>query len=344
MENKNIKERYKIFKQSIDAFKKSLNDNPTSFKVETENGDITIDEKNASNSLCEIYDKVESYVEWFDDITESFFNIGKEFLLFLDPNMNVNNLSSNEIGNSIERQLNDLIIDNKYTQYAIRELKIVSLYIKQVSLYVQLFVFKITKKILEFIRNGKIVDVSINIINGLLSILKAVSSAIDVALGAIDVVIKSIGSLSIGLNLDGGKMSFFMSPKGIIKGVMSLVCGEDDDECDTCTNTKKEAYDAVNDVRNVINDANTALKTSYILGNVNEYYQTGAIPDKSDLTLNTIDSTSIIEQLTPLLMTMYLKQESLPLYERISPLNLGYMLWLNKNFMTTLYDSFGLPM
>lgn len=344
MENKNIKERYKIFKQSIDAFKKSLNDNPTSFKVETENGDITIDEKNASNSLCEIYDKAESYVEWFGDITESFFNIGKEFLLFLDPNMNVNNLSSNEIGNSIETQLNDLIIDNKYTQYAIRELKIVSLYIKQVSLNVQLFIFKITKKILEFMRNGKIVDVSINIINGLLSILKAVSSAIDVALDAIDVVIKSIGSLSIGLNLNGAKMSFFMSPKGIIKGVMSLVCGEDDDECDTCTNTKKEAYDAVNDIRNVINDANTALKTSYILGNVNEYYQTGAIPDKSDLTLNTIDSTSIIEQLTPLLMTIYLKQESLPLYERISPLNLGYMLWLNNNFMTTMYDSFGLPM
>ena len=344
MEDNSIKERYEIFKKSIDAFKKSLNDDPITFKVETGYNDISIDETNANNSLCELYNNVEAYVKWFDNIVDSFNNIGKEFLLFLDPEINVNNLTTNDIGNSIEQKLNNLTFNNKYTQIAVKEMKIVSLYIKQVSLNVQLFMYKTLKRILEFVRNGKIIDAGISILNAIIDIIKSVATVISSCLTVIDTIIKSIGSLSIGLNLDGGKMAFFMSPKGLITGSLSLICGEDDDECDTCTNTKSNVYDAVNNVRNVINDANTALKTSYILGNINEYYQTGNIPEKSNLILNNINSTEIVEKLTPLLMTLYLKQESLPLYERISPLNLGYMLWLNKNFMTTMYDSFGLPM
>lgn len=337
------------------------------------NINIDVLNENEESNFCKLIDSCTEWTEWSIKLTESIVVIPFEFAKFIanvigDTSDFILNITEYEV-DVVIKWINDKLewlidtintwLQNKinkkqsknekkfkkikrFIKKAIKRVKILLLKANKLVLSAQLWVYKTTKRLLERIANGKMINGVSVALKAVIDALKVTAKIITYGLSAIQSIVEMLSAAFISIK--AGHMAFFLTPKIALNGRILEDMAPIEQGNDLFSFGAIEAVDSMlNEYIDGIKNLNDEQSKIYISNKVAEYLATGNITEGTPV-LQKIDQnklSNIVQNALNVLLTGL--SEPLPKYEKLSITNIRFLLWLSTVFEPGMKASFGLP-
>ena len=365
----NVVKLYEDFMKNVEELNKLCKNPPSKIKKKNKNTsvDVVVEKKSKEQKNQERCEKIENMIKWTEwsvEVTQKSLEIPIKFVEFI---VAVTGESIELINTMLEKGLDFLInwANNKIEELikeinekdktkktakkikriiikVIKAIKLTMLTVKVAVLKGQLFVYKCLKDILSDINCERISNNLNLILAGTLEVLKAIASIILIILKVIDTILKSLGL--IGLSLDGGAMAFVFSVKAMANGIMAAKAKE--------ANNDLSGFGIMNIIDTTIEETlikplktvNDKNKVAYVAANVALATANSMVPDIVPISnTESLNLKELKKMVNTLLLSIFTPSEPMPKYERLSVINLRYLMWLQMYFEPAMKQSFGMP-
>lgn len=235
---------------------------------------------------------------------------------------------------------------NTATDFIIKKIQICAIHIKQFLNDVTLASVKLIKKCILGINDkcGSAITAALNASTMvLMQVFKALAQGVYFVMMGIKTVLDVIPTF---LAVEAEGMCFFPTPKSIIMsmGAVKMTCANPNQSItDRLTTTIKMT---ISDIEEAVNKINNQTRVAMIaaggaLGLACAYTEL-KLPDNFCKGLEIINPKNIIKAINNVLSLLPVP-DALPKYEKLTPINLGYLAWLITGFCPAGKKAFGFP-
>lgn len=356
--SKSIKEMWDDYVVYISNIKTICVNTPSFVKKQKNGNSIEIKQSPESNTkLCKMIEETKEWTKWIGDVSLELANIPINSVGFLcratgeslEYALSIVNNGVEFSTNWLTKKMSNLTVNSKWLKKLVKTLKKIILYIKKSIKTGELFIYKTTKKVLNFAANNKVTDALSKAYSSVFNFIESISKYIDITLETIEGLLSTL----VGFNLDGETMGFFITPKTVMAGFAvpddyttmkplnfekSIKTNISDEEVEGLKeNYRKEKINK--------SEKKKVKISAYIQENVNRILNSDESVDIPDIEIekdNTDDFSNLMKKIA-LVVSLSIQPEPLPKYERLHPANIGYMTWLITSFEPTMKKCFGLP-
>ena len=232
-------------------------------------------------------------------------------------------------------QATQLMVDAKYLKYLavqiiLKKFQILKYRIDLIKNEISIMIAKLTKMVLSGILVGKVMS----------SVMASAAAAVNSVLTIIDAIVTMINSTVI-LNVNGGCMTFFQTPKSIIKADMIIANSHQS----TTNSIPDPINEMISEAENKIRTANGAIKKGRIIAMAAAGAASAVGGDFEPGSFGNIPKfdPSIIREAIMMIIQLLTDAEALPRYEKLSITNIRFLTFLVTGFEPAGKRTFGIP-
>ena len=231
-------------------------------------------------------------------------------------------------------------------EYVMKKIQLIALKIKRLLVELSIKIAKMTKNLLLSLDNKCGSEITAALNTAMIAVM-AVFKGLAVAVYSVMMTVKLIlDMMPPMISVGAESMCFFLTPKSVMSGLSNVGI--------TCTNPNKSICNrlptvikqAISTIEEQINLSNNAIRIAMIatgaaLGLTCAFTQFN-IPETLCKVLKVINPETIIKAIDLLLSPLPIP-DPLPKYEKLLPINLGYVNWLSTGFCPAGKKAFGFP-
>ena len=235
---------------------------------------------------------------------------------------------------------------NAAVEYIMKKIQILALKIKRLLVELSIKIAKMMRSLLIGLDNkcGSGITATINsTIVAIMAVFKALAIAINAVMMAVKFILDMMPPM---ISVGAETMCFFLTPKSAMLGLtkVEMTCANPNKSiCNRLPTVIKQSISAIEEEINIANNAIriAMIATGAAYGLACAFTQFN-IPDTLCKVLKVINPQTIIKAIE-LLLSLLPIPDPLPKYEKLLPINLGYLAWLIIGFCPAGKKAFGFP-
>lgn len=235
---------------------------------------------------------------------------------------------------------------NAAVEYIMKKIQILALKIKRLLVELSIKIAKMMRSLLIGLDNkcGSGITATINsAIVAIMAVFKALAIAVNAVMMAVKFILDMMPPM---ISVGAESMCFFLTPKSAMLGLtkVEMTCANPNKSiCNRLPTVIKQSISAIEEEINIANNAIriAMIATGAAFGLTCAFTQFN-IPDTLCKVLKVINPKNIIKAID-LLLSLLPIPDPLPKYEKLLPINLGYLAWLIIGFCPAGKKAFGFP-
>lgn len=235
---------------------------------------------------------------------------------------------------------------NAAVEYIMKKIQILALKIKRLLVELSIKIAKMMRSLLIGLDNkcGSGITATINsAIVAIMAVFKALAIAVNAVMMAVKFILYMMPPM---ISVGAETMCFFLTPKSAMLGLtkVEMTCANPNKSiCNRLPTVIKQSISAIEEEINIANNAIriAMIATGAASGLACAFTQFN-IPDTLCKVLKVINPRTIIKAID-LLLSLLPIPDPLPKYEKLLPINLGYLAWLIIGFCPAGKKAFGFP-
>ena len=235
---------------------------------------------------------------------------------------------------------------NAAVEYIIKKIQILALKIKRLLAELSIKIAKMMRSLLIGLDNkcGSGITATINsAIVAIMTVFKALAIAVNAVMMAVKFILDMMPPM---ISVGAESMCFFLTPKSAMLGLtkVEMTCANPNKSiCNRLPTVIKQSISAIEEEINIANNAIriAMIATGAAFGLTCAFTQFNT-PDTLCKVLKVINPKNIIKAID-LLLSLLPIPDPLPKYEKLLPINLGYLAWLIIGFCPAGKKAFGFP-
>ena len=235
---------------------------------------------------------------------------------------------------------------NATVEYIMKKIQILALKIKRLLVELSIKIAKMMRSLLIGLDNkcGSGITATINsTIVAIMTVFKALAIAVNAVMMAVKFILDMMPPM---ISVGAETMCFFLTPKSAMLGLtkVEMTCANPNKSiCNRLPTVIKQSISAIEEEINIANNAIriAMIATGAAYGLACAFTQFN-IPDTLCKVLKVINPQTIIKAID-LLLSLLPIPDPLPKYEKLLPINLGYLAWLIIGFCPAGKKAFGFP-
>ena len=235
---------------------------------------------------------------------------------------------------------------NAAVEYIMKKIQILALKIKRLLAELSIKIAKMMRSLLIGLDNkcGSGITATINsAIVAIMTVFKALAIAVNAVMMAVKFILDMMPPM---ISVGAETMCFFLTPKSAMLGLskVEMTCANPNKSiCNRLPTVIKQSISAIEEEINIANNAIriAMIATGAAYGLACAFTQFN-IPDTLCKVLKVINPKNIIKAID-LLLSLLPIPDPLPKYEKLLPINLGYLAWLIIGFCPAGKKAFGFP-
>lgn len=235
---------------------------------------------------------------------------------------------------------------NAAVEYIMKKIQILALKIKRLLVELSIKIAKMMRSLLIGLDNkcGSGITSTINsTIVAIMAVFKALAIAVNAVMMAVKFILDMMPPM---ISVGAETMCFFLTPKSAMLGLtkVEMTCANPNKSiCNRLPTVIKQSISAIEEEINIANNAIriAMIATGAAYGLACAFTQFN-IPDTLCKVLKVINPQTIIKAID-LLLSLLPIPDPLPKYEKLLPINLGYLAWLIIGFCPAGKKAFGFP-
>ena len=235
---------------------------------------------------------------------------------------------------------------NAAVEYIMKKIQILALKIKRLLVELSIKIAKMMRSLLIGLDNkcGSGITATLNsAIVAIMAVFKALAIAVNAVMMAVKFILDMMPPM---ISVGAETMCFFLTPKSAMLGLskVEMTCANPNKSiCNRLPTVIKQSISAIEEEINIANNAIriAMIATGAAFGLTCAFTQFN-IPDTLCKVLKVINPKNIIKAID-LLLSLLPIPDPLPKYEKLLPINLGYLAWLIIGFCPAGKKAFGFP-
>lgn len=235
---------------------------------------------------------------------------------------------------------------NAAVEYIMKKIQILALKIKRLLVELSIKIAKMMRSLLIGLDNkcGSGITATLNsAIVAIMTVFKALAIAVNAVMMAVKFILDMMPPM---ISVGAETMCFFLTPKSAMLGLskVEMTCANPNKSiCNRLPTVIKQSISAIEEEINIANNAIriAMIATGAAYGLACAFTQFN-IPDTLCKVLKVINPKNIIKAID-LLLSLLPIPDPLPKYEKLLPINLGYLAWLIIGFCPAGKKAFGFP-
>ena len=235
---------------------------------------------------------------------------------------------------------------NAAVEYIMKKIQILALKIKRLLAELSIKIAKMMRSLLIGLDNkcGSGITATLNsAIVAIMAVFKALAIAVNAVMMAVKFILDMMPPM---ISVGAETMCFFLTPKSAMLGLtkVEMTCANQNKSiCNRLPTVIKQSISAIEEEINIANNAIriAMIATGAAYGLACAFTQFN-IPDTLCKVLKVINPKNIIKAID-LLLSLLPIPDPLPKYEKLLPINLGYLAWLIIGFCPAGKKAFGFP-
>ena len=235
---------------------------------------------------------------------------------------------------------------NVAVEYIMKKIQILALKIKRLLVELSIKIAKMMRSLLIGLDNkcGSGITATLNsAIVAIMAVFKALAIAVNAVMMAVKFILDMMPPM---ISVSAESMCFFLTPKSAMLGLtkIEMTCANPNKSiCNRLPTVIKQSISAIEEAINISNNAIriAMISAGAAMGLASAFTQFN-IPDTLCKVLKVINPQSIIKSID-LLLSLIPIPDPLPKYEKLLPINLGYLAWLIIGFCPAGKKAFGIP-
>lgn len=235
---------------------------------------------------------------------------------------------------------------NAAVEYIMKKIQILALKIKRLLAELSIKIAKMMRGLLIGLDNkcGSGITATLNsAIVAIMAVFKALAIAVNAVMMAVKFILDMMPPM---ISVGAETMCFFLTPKSAMLGLskVEMTCANPNKSiCNRLPTVIKQSISAIEEEINIANNAIriAMIATGAAYGLACAFTQFN-IPDTLCKVLKVINPKNIIKAID-LLLSLLPIPDPLPKYEKLLPINLGYLAWLIIGFCPAGKKAFGFP-
>lgn len=235
---------------------------------------------------------------------------------------------------------------NAAVEYIMKKIQILALKIKRLLVELSIKIAKMMRSLLIGLDNkcGSGITATINsTIVAIMAVFKALAIAVNAVMMAVKFILDMMPPM---ISVGAETMCFFLTPKSAMLGLtkVEMTCANPNKSiCNRLPTVIKQSISAIEEEINIANNAIriAMIATGAAYGLACAFTQFN-IPNTLCKVLKIINPKNIIKAID-LLLSLLPIPDPLPKYEKLLPINLGYLAWLIIGFCPAGKKAFGFP-
>ena len=235
---------------------------------------------------------------------------------------------------------------NAAVEYIMKKIQILALKIKRLLVELSIKIAKMMRSLLIGLDNkcGSGITATLNsAIVAIMAVFKALAIAVNAVMMAVKFILDMMPPM---ISVGAESMCFFLTPKSAMLGLtkVEMTCVNPNKSiCNRLPTVIKQSISAIEEEINIANNAIriAMIATGAAYGLACAFTQFN-IPDTLCKVLKVINPKNIIKAID-LLLSLLPIPDPLPKYEKLLPINLGYLAWLIIGFCPAGKKAFGFP-
>ena len=235
---------------------------------------------------------------------------------------------------------------NAAVEYIMKKIQILALKIKRLLVELSIKIAKMMRSLLIGLDNkcGSGITATLNsAIVAIMAVFKALAIAVNAVMMAVKFILDMMPPM---ISVGAETMCFFLTPKSAMLGLtkVEMTCANPNKSiCNRLPTVIKQSISAIEEEINIANNAIriAMIATGAASGLACAFTQFN-IPDTLCKVLKVINPRTIIKAID-LLLSLLPIPDPLPKYEKLLPINLGYLAWLIIGFCSAGKKAFGFP-
>lgn len=235
---------------------------------------------------------------------------------------------------------------NAAVEYIMKKIQILALKIKRLLVELSIKIAKMMRSLLIGLDNkcGSGITATLNsAIVAIMAVFKALAIAVNAVMMAVKFILDMMPPM---ISVGAESMCFFLTPKSAMLGLskVEMTCANPNKSiCNRLPTVIKQSISAIEEEINIANNAIriAMIATGAAFGLACAFTQFN-IPDTLCKVLKVINPKNIIKAID-LLLSLLPIPDPLPKYEKLLPINLGFLAWLIIGFCPAGKKAFGFP-
>ena len=235
---------------------------------------------------------------------------------------------------------------NAAVEYIMKKIQILALKIKRLLVELSIKIAKMMRSVLIGLDNkcGSGITATLNsAIIAIMAVFKALAIAVNAVMMAVKFILDMMPPM---ISVSAESMCFFLTPKSAMLGLskVEMTCANPNKSiCNRLPTVIKQSISAIEEEINIANNAIriAMIATGAASGLACAFTQFN-IPDTLCKVLKVINPKNIIKAID-LLLSLLPIPDPLPKYEKLLPINLGFLAWLIIGFCPAGKKAFGFP-
>ena len=235
---------------------------------------------------------------------------------------------------------------NAAVEYIMKKIQILALKIKRLLVELSIKIAKMMRSVLIGLDNkcGSGITATLNsAIVAIMAVFKALAIAVNAVMMAVKYILDMMPPM---ISVGAESMCFFLTPKSAMLGLtkVEMTCANPNKSiCNRLPTVIKQSISAIEEEINIANNAIriAMIATGAASGLACAFTQFN-IPDTLCKVLKVINPQTIIKAID-LLLSLLPIPDPLPKYEKLLPINLGFLAWLIIGFCPAGKKAFGFP-
>ena len=235
---------------------------------------------------------------------------------------------------------------NAAVEYIMKKIQILALKIKRLLVELSIKIAKMMRSLLIGLDNkcGSGITATLNsAIVAIMAVFKALAIAVNAVMMAVKFILDMMPPM---ISVGAETMCFFLTPKSAMLGLtkVEMTCANPNKSiCNRLPTVIKQSISAIEEEINIANNAIriAMIATGAAYGLACAFTQFN-IPDTLCKVLKVINPKNIIKAID-LLLSLLPIPDPLPKYEKLLPINLGFLAWLIIGFCPAGKKAFGFP-
>ena len=231
-------------------------------------------------------------------------------------------------------------------EYVMKKIQLIALKIKRLLVELSIKIAKMTKNLLLSLDNkcGSEITAALNTaMIAVMTVFKGLAVAVYSVMMAVKLILDMMPPM---ISVGAESMCFFLTPKSVMAGLSNIGMTCTNPNNSICNRLPTVIKQAISTIEEQINLSNNAIRIAMIatgaaLGLTCAFTQFN-IPETLCKVLKVINPETIIKAIDLLLSPLPIP-DPLPKYEKLLPINLGYLAWLIVGFCPAGKKAFGFP-